>query len=272
MILRALISTAAAAVVACTLPLAAAAQQVDEIVRLDVLPGWRTADGAHVAALHLTLAPGWKTYWRAPGDAGIPPLLSLSGSGNVGRAETAWPTPHVFWQNDMRSIGYADGVVVPLTITPRDARRDIPLSGELQIGVCKDVCVPVTLDFSVPLAAAVTRPDPRIAAAIADAPLSAAEAGVRSVRCEVGVAEDGIALEVAIDMPPAGRTEALVIEAGDPDLWVADPDSRRDGPVLWGRTRISHMNGGPVTLDRSQLRITVLGSDYAVDIRRCARG
>ena len=47
------------------------AQSLDGVAQLDVLPGWETRNGTHMAGLRITLAPGWKTYWRAAGDAGI---------------------------------------------------------------------------------------------------------------------------------------------------------------------------------------------------------
>ena len=53
-------------------PVAALAGPVDDIVRLDMLPGWRAEDGTQMAGFRITLAPGWKTYWRAPGEAGSP--------------------------------------------------------------------------------------------------------------------------------------------------------------------------------------------------------
>ena len=92
----------------------AQAQSFDRVVQAEVLPGWRTENGDHMAALRITLNPGWKTYWRAPGDAGIPPLLDWSGSGNLESAEVTWPTPEVFSQNGMRSIGYTEELVLPV--------------------------------------------------------------------------------------------------------------------------------------------------------------
>ena len=47
----------------------------EDVVQIEVLPGWQTASGTQMAALRLTLAPGWKTYWRAPGEGGIPPAF-----------------------------------------------------------------------------------------------------------------------------------------------------------------------------------------------------
>ena len=50
---------------------AAPAQTAEDIVRLEILPGWETDTGTRMVGLRLVLAPGWKTYWRAPGNSGM---------------------------------------------------------------------------------------------------------------------------------------------------------------------------------------------------------
>ena len=103
-----------------TLSSAAGAADLGDIVRAELRPGWRKADGTHMTALQLTLAPGWKTYWRAPGEAGIPPSFDWSGSSNIQSVGITWPTPKVMYQSGMRSVGYSDQVVFPMQITPSE--------------------------------------------------------------------------------------------------------------------------------------------------------
>ncbi|SLN47416.1 hypothetical protein ROJ8625_02312 [Roseivivax jejudonensis] len=245
------------------------AEQPSEVVSATLRPGWRQADGTHVAALHLRLAPGWKTYWRAPGDAGIPPEFDWSGSDNLASVDVNWPTPHVFHQSGMRSVGYASEVVLPLTIAAR-GRGDIALSGTVNIGVCEDICLPATLAVSGALPAEGGAIDPVIAAALAERPLSAAEAGVGAVRCRVAPGADGaLGLVAEIEMPSLGRQEAVVIETANPAIWVAEPDATRRGSRLQAETRLVHVDGRPVSLDRSRLRFTILGDDRAVEITGC---
>ena len=93
------------------LPSASVALPLDKLAQVEVLPGWRAANGDHIAGLRITLAPGWKTYWRAPGDAGIPPIFSFTGSQNIQAVAPHWPVPEVFDSNGVQTIGYHDGVV-----------------------------------------------------------------------------------------------------------------------------------------------------------------
>ena len=96
-----------------------------------MLHGWVNSDGTRTAALHLDLAPGWKTYWRAPGDAGIPPRFDWRGSSNVGTVAITWPTPSVFDQNGMRSVGYEDVLTIPLRIEPRTPGEPVRLRAKM---------------------------------------------------------------------------------------------------------------------------------------------
>ncbi|MFZ7093323.1 protein-disulfide reductase DsbD domain-containing protein [Primorskyibacter sp. 2E233] len=252
------------------LPAIAVAGGYDDVVQAELRPGWRLPNGDHMAALHLTLAPGWKTYWRAPGDAGIPPIFDWRG-GQTRAVEVHWPAPHVFHQSGMRSIGYKGEVVLPLRVSLRNLGKDSRLRGVIDIGICKDVCLPHRVRVEAILPASGGKPDPMIAAAMADVPFSAAEAGVKAVKCEVGLGSDGMTLKARINMPRSSGAPETVIETADPNVWVAEPTSRWEGGQLVSETRLSHMDGAAFALDRSGVRITVISSGMAVDIKGCDR-
>lgn len=248
----------------------ASASNTTGVSKVELRPGWRMDDGTHMVALHIVLDPGWKTYWRAPGDVGIPPQLDWHRSQNIASVTAIWPSPVVFFEQGMRSIGYKREVVIPLRLSPETEAADMMLEGDLQIGICKDICIPASLSFAANLPPAQARPDPVIAAALADTPYTAQEAGVRAVTCRIEPgAKGGLVLHARIDMPSAGGTEYVVVEAGNPHVWVAEPDSTRDGDALRASTRLVHVEGKSFALDRSQLRFTVIGDSRAVDIRGC---
>ncbi|MDA7423196.1 protein-disulfide reductase DsbD domain-containing protein [Thalassococcus lentus] len=250
------------------LPAVSAAQSFDDVIEAELRPGWRLANGDHMAALHLKLAPGWKTYWRAPGDAGIPPHFDWRGSRGMRTVAVHWPTPHVFWQSGMRSIGYDTEIVLPLQIAAKGAGQDIKLKGVIDIGICKDVCLPHRVRVDAILPASAKKPDGKIAAALADAPLSAAEAGVRAVHCRIEPNSKGVTLRTEVTMPRANKAET-VIEAADPKVWVAEPKSHWKQGRLISETQLRHVDGGSFALNRSGLRITILKGRWAVDIQGC---
>jgi DsbC/DsbD-like thiol-disulfide interchange protein len=249
----------------------AAANPPEGVIAVEVLPGWRTPAGTHMAGLRFTLAPGWKTYWRAPGDAGIAPLFVWSGSRNVADAVLHWPVPEVSYPNGTRTIGYADEVVIPVEVTPAGPGAPLRLEGTVELGVCSDICMPMTLSFGADLPADGER-DAAIVAALVDRPLTPAEAGVSAAQCRAVPTEQGLELTAALRMPPDGGQEVVVIEPGFPGIWVSEAETRwQDGWLTAGVEMIA-ADGGPVALDRSDLRITVIGPSGAVDIRGCEAG
>ncbi|WP_283427093.1 protein-disulfide reductase DsbD domain-containing protein [Shimia sagamensis] len=250
-------------------PAVAFAQSFDQVVQAEVLPGWRTADGTHMAAVKVTMNPGWKTYWRAPGDAGIPPQITWNGSRNMESVALEWPTPEVFNQNGMRSIGYTDALVLPIKISPKDASKPVRLKATLDIGVCRDICVPQRLKVKAELPASGAR-DAEIAAALVDQPLTAREAGVGKVTCKLSPTSDGVALEATIHMPSAGGTEVAVVETADSYIWVAEGKTKRSGNTLVTKTEMMHVDASSFMVNRSDLRFTVLGANHAVDIVGCS--
>lgn len=250
------------------LPLAAQAA-LSDLVRLTVLDGGQTPDGRHQAALRLDLAEGWKTYWRAPGNAGIPPSFTWRGARNVGAVAVTWPTPVVFDQSGLRSVGYSGVLVLPLTVTPKRAGGPLRLAGRMDFGICREVCIPARLDFSQDLDPAAPR-NPAIAAALAARPYSAPEAGVTRATCRIEPMPDGLRVTARLTLPPTGGSEFAVIEPGLPGVWASEATVARSGQTLTATSEMIHIEGAPFALDRGAVRITVLGSARAVDIRGCS--
>lgn len=259
------------ALAALAFPTFGAAQPFDELASIEVLPGWRTDAGEHIAGLRITLEPGWKTYWRAPGDGGIPPRFSFQGSDNITGVAPHWPVPQVFRQNGLNSIGYHDTVVFPLTVFSNNPNADMRISGDLHIGVCEEICIPVTLSFDALLPPTGPR-DAAIAAALIDRPMTRSEANVGDVTCTIAPISDGISVTATMDVAATGPAEFVVIEAGDANIWVSEADTIRSGNSLRATVDMVHSAGNTFALDRSKLRITVLGGAQAIDIQGCNAG
>lgn len=247
---------------------AAAAQTQDEVLAAEVLPGWRMENGHHMAGLSLQLAPSWKTYWRAPGEAGIPPLFNWSGSENVKSIRVHWPSPQVFHTNGMQTIGYHDAIVLPLEVTPRDPALPVVLRAEVDLGVCKDICIPAMVAVEAVLDNP-GQPDDAILAALKSRPKSAAEGGVSAIICAVDPIDDGLRLTARITMPFKGAAETVAFESRDPLVWVGQAESTRQGNTLVSVVEMVSSSGEPFGLDRSGVTVTVLQQGRAVEVIGC---
>ncbi|WP_299165014.1 protein-disulfide reductase DsbD domain-containing protein [uncultured Tateyamaria sp.] len=241
----------------------------DDVVQAEVLQGWDLPDGRRVAALRLTLAPGWKTYWRAPGDAGIPPHFDWGRARNLQNVSVTWPTPNVYVEYGLRSIGYTGQVVIPVYVTPARAGKPVRLRSTMSLGVCAEVCLPHQIEFDTLLDAPDASPTPAIVAALADVPYSASEAGVSAATCTLRPTDRGMQIEARVTLPDTGGREVAVIEPGVPGVWVSEAKTTRRGGTVTAVSEMVHQKGGAFGVDRSNVRITILGGDYAVDIKGC---
>ena len=162
--------------------------------------------GTWLAGVRMRLDDGWKTYWRSPGELGIPPSFDFSDSRNVADVEVRWPAPSVTHDGFGWVVGYEDEVILPLVVTPRDSALPVSLSLELDYAICRDICVP--MDGRAERALDEGGPDrPAIEHHLARVPADDS----RIARLERVRTDDGAAVEFAVAL---SGTEAG--DAGDP--------------------------------------------------------
>src|SRR5436309_12722778 len=97
-----------------------------------------------LGGIAIQLQPGWHTYWRTPGDSGVPPRFDFSKSDNVETVTVLWPAPHKFDDGaGGTSLGYVKQIVLPLRIVARNADKPVTLRAEINYAVCEKLCIPV---------------------------------------------------------------------------------------------------------------------------------
>lgn len=252
----------------CSLATPALATTQEDVLSAQLRPGWQMENGAHMAAVELELAPGWKTYWRSPGDAGIPPVFDWSGSENVKSVRLHWPVPEVFDSNGMQTIGYHEHLVLPIEITPEDPTRSVRLAVAVTLGVCDEICLPASLDLRSDLQLP-GAPDSVIEAALAQRAATAGEAGVTEVACTVDPIADGLRLTATVRIPDPGGPEFVAFETANREVWVAEAVTERRGGQLISMTELVPPSGAPFALDRSGITMTILAANGAVEVKGC---
>ncbi|MBT6093481.1 MAG: hypothetical protein HOH04_01275 [Rhodospirillaceae bacterium] len=110
--------------------------------------------------LQFELQPGWKIYWRSPGDAGFPPRLDWKGSTNLATATVHWPTPTRFSVLGLETLGYKKHVVLPITAKPANAGDELDLKAQLRYLVCDEICIPYETNLSLALPSGPATPGP----------------------------------------------------------------------------------------------------------------
>ena len=264
-ILRHLSATALCALTGFALPAVAQVMQTtDSVVSVTLLDGWRQEGGAHYAGIQIDLAPGWKTYWRAPGDGGIPTTATWDGSENLDHAQVMWPRPEVFRTYGMRSVGYADRVVLPVHLQANgDGPIDVALN--LRLGVCNEICLPVDVTINHRLDPDEIEGMVPIQIALSDRP-QPLEATMECTLVDLG---HEYRLDIATNIPPlAGNAETSVIELDDKLVWVSEPRFMRDSDWVLSTVRLIRQHED-AEIDLSTLRMTMLTTTSAVELTGC---
>ncbi len=236
--------------------------------KFTVLPGWRDADGHQIAALEMQLAPDWMTYWRFPGDSGLPTLIDWSGSQNINHIEIIWPRPEVFEKDGLRSIGYKGNVVLPIKITPINRDNPIDLKANISMGVCAEICIAEEVQIHETIPASGTR-IPKIMAALLDQPTQV-QGGAPTCKSEIKDGSYFIDLKWKTDK--IDGPEYLIAEPDNPNIWFTMGQTERRGEWLFVRAELGHIDGGPISIDRAKLRSTVIGAGQAITQIGCERG
>lgn len=165
-----------------------------------------TEEGRIAGGIEIALEPGWYTYWRNPGEAGVPPIFDFSGSTNVSGVELRYPAPTRHDDGVSVSLIYSDAVVFPLTVAPRDAAQPVTLKVEARFGVCSEVCIPTRASAEVMSS---PTPDPLSTARIASFAPRVPGASEPGFDVEAVTAE-GNALLIDVRMPDSSTMDLFV--------------------------------------------------------------
>src|SRR5204863_9186514 len=112
------------------------------------------------------LDPGWKTYWRNPGDSGVPPRFDFSKSENIEAVTVLWPAPKKFDDGaGGHSLGYRDQIVLPLRIVAKPAHKPVTPRADIDYSVCEKICLPVQAFAELPFTSVASTEDPRLVVA-----------------------------------------------------------------------------------------------------------
>ncbi|WP_102959894.1 protein-disulfide reductase DsbD domain-containing protein [Mangrovicella endophytica] len=202
-------------------------------VTLRLVRGIVGADGVMRGALLVELAPGWKTYWIDPGDAGIPPSVEIRATGAPGgeAAEIDFPAPHRFGDDASgRSNGYEGDTAFAFTMKGLSPGDTETLTALIMLGVCRDICIPVTASLTTSSAPVSADDAEEIEAAFATLPGFDPAIG-RIVSAELAPDRGSVTVAVALGAR-AENSAADLFLTGPKGWYFGIATARRDGPAV----------------------------------------
>lgn len=223
------------------------------------------------AGIEIRLDPGWKTYWRYPGDTGVPPTFDFAGSQNVKSTAVDWPAPKRFSDGAGGfSIGYVGDLILPLKVTPADAAQPVTLHVRLNYAVCGKLCVPAKAMLQLPLTGKsaeeelLDRAELQVPKRVPLGPHGGNALAILSVHREANGAGDKVVIDVAA---PAGAPVELFAEGPTPDWALPLPEPA--GPATRPTRRFAFaVDGLPpgAKAKGAMLTLTAVCGDKAIEV------
>jgi len=212
------------------------------------------------------LQPGWKTYWRTPGDSGVPPRFDFSKSDNIEAVTVLWPAPLKFDDGaGGHSLGYRDQVVLPLRIVAKNADKPVTLRADINYAVCEKLCIPVDASAELAFTSVASTEDSALFAALDTVP-KPANVGDPSPLTIRDVKRDGKSTVLVDVVSPDAREINLFVEGPTPDWGLPVPKLLESSPPGIKRFAFD-LDGVPPGTNPAgaALKLTLVGGDRAFE-------
>ncbi len=212
------------------------------------------------------LEPGWKTYWRTPGDSGVPPRFDFSKSENIEAVTVLWPAPMKFDDGaGGYSLGYNNQVVLPLRIVAKSADKPVTLRADINYAVCEKLCIPVEASAELAITSVASTEDSALFAALDTVPKPAnvGDPNPLTIRDVKREGKSTVVVNVAV---PDTRAVNLFVEGPTPDWALPVPKLLEHSPP--GVKRFAfELDGLPpgTNPEGAALKLTLVGSDRAYE-------
>jgi DsbC/DsbD-like thiol-disulfide interchange protein len=234
-------------------------------VRLVAGPSVNKASATFTAGLELVMEEGWKTYWRMPGDAGVPPSFDWAKSTNISSLEIHYPAPIRLQEPAAETVGYKGTVIFLFAIKPKDAGRPVELKLDIELGVCRDICIPVSTSLALPVPRDATTGHavPALAAAFDRVPRATAHRRSTDPLLATVTSElDGSSPQLTVQarFPAGDKSGDIFIEAPD-GIFVPLPRRLPNAADGSARFRVDLSRGGNASELKGKMLTLTLVSD-----------
>src|ERR1700739_331791 len=182
-----------------------------------------------LGGLAFQVQPGWKTYWRPPGDSGVPPRFDFSKSENIEAVTVLWPAPTKFDDGaGGHSLGYHNQIVLPLRIVAKNSDKPVTLRADINYAVCEKICIPVDADAELAFASVASTEDSALFAALDTVP-KPARIGDPNPLTIRDVKREGKSTVLVDVVAPDSREVGLFVEGPTPDWGLPIPNLDEHG-------------------------------------------
>jgi DsbC/DsbD-like thiol-disulfide interchange protein len=218
-----------------------------------------------LGGIAIQLQPGWHTYWRNPGDSGVPPRFDFSKSENIEAVTILWPAPIRFDDGAGGiSLGYQKQVVLPLRIVAKSADKPVTLRADISYAVCEKICIPVEASAELAFTSVASTEDSALSAALDTVPKPATIGDPNPLTIR-DVRREGKTVLVDVAAQSSGGVN-LFVEGPTPDWALPVPKLREHSPPGVKRFAFD-LDGLPAGAkpEGAALKLTLVGAERAYE-------
>lgn len=236
---------------------ATAWQEISPGVKARLISSDSVSNGVTLAGLELDMPQTTNTYWRIPGESGIPTEFSFAGSTGISDPVVHWPFPEIAVTSGYRDYVYRGPVVFPIALKTNGTST---LKAAITLGICSDMCVPAQASFSLALDAGPADPAQSIRLDQAEANTPIAWDRPDEPVGAVTETAEGIAISV---LDPSVDPQTLIADVGDPSIIFETPQKSPEGS-LWSVKLLGGAGGKKLEGRSVQLTFMTSNGPYAV--------
>lgn len=219
------------------------------------------ADGVLQAGVEIKLAAGAITYWRNPGDAGLPPTLSFEGSSNLAQARTSFPAPRRLPEGGGEAFGYDHALILPIDVEPIEPGKPVALALKLNYAVCETICVPAEASLRLVMRVDAAAPSPYAEAIAKAKELTPRRVEWASLAADL-TATSGRTWRLCL-APQAGPKRDLFIEP--PEAWWFEVKPDANAPAGIDCFGLNLMQKPPDSALPVAARLTITGGQGPIE-------
>ena len=240
--------------------------------RIQFLKAWDTKDGAYQYSLLIELKNNWKTYWKYPGNSGFTPKFQLISSKNLKDFSVSWPAPEVFYEGETIIYGFQKKLHLPIKVYPKNSGNDLNFDLRLDIGFCKDVCIPETVYLkSVSAKPASKLQNEELLSYIRKVPIKL-ENSENYFSCIVQQDEGKLILIARFNskfFKGKKHIKDVIFNYRGEEIWFSNKNQKSEKGTQIFNITLNHINEQSILLNKSKIEVTILTQENGFILDGC---
>ena len=231
-----------------------------------------TNDGNYQYGLFIKLKKNWKTYWKYPGNSGFTPKFQLISSKNLKDFSVSWPAPGVFYEGETKIYGFQEKLYLPISVYPKHPGNDIHFVLRLEIGFCKDICIPETVYLkSVSAKPASKVQNEELLNYIRKVPIKL-ENSENYVSCKVEKEQGKLNLIAKFNskfFKGKKHIKDAIFNYRGEEIWFSNKNQKLEKGIQIFSMTLNHITEQSILLNRSKIEVTILTQDNGFILDGC---